>query len=172
MLTPYTCQQIHADGTPETYHGWSTRTVFENIYPEEGLYGLGQHQGDEWNWKGRNEELYQYNTKVSVPFIVSSKGYGLLWDNYSLCRFGNPLPYSQLHELFDLADKDGVAGALTGTYSAPGQETLVRREDSIYFEDIFTGKNLPAGFPLGNATVVYEGTLTPRETGEYRFCHY
>ncbi len=172
MLTPYTCQQIHADGKPETYKGWSMRTVFENIHPMEGLYGLGQHQGDEWNWKGRNEELYQYNTKVSIPFIVSSKGYGLLFDNYSLSRFGNPLPYSQLNALFDLTDKNGVAGALTGTYSAPEQETLVRREDSIYFEDIFTGKNLPANFPLGNATVVYEGTITPHETGEYRFCHY
>lgn len=187
-FAPYECSQIHADGTPETYHGWTTRVRFENLYPQEGLYGLGQHQGDEWNWKGRNEQLYQYNTKVSLPFVVSSMGYGILFDSYSLCRFGNPLPYSQLHELFALADKDGVEGALTGTYKAPydgpvegvsegakvenGMLTLVRREDSIYFDDIFRGKNLPAGFPLQEATVVYEGTITPRETGTYQFNHY
>ena len=168
---PYSCTQVHADGTPETYTGWTVRSLFANLYPEEGLYGLGQHQGDEWNWKGRNEELFQYNTKVSLPFILSSEGYGILFDTYSLCRFGNPLPYSQLHAVFDIADKNGQPGAFTGTYTAPGAETLVRREDSIYFEDIFTGKNLPQ-FPLATAAVTYEGTITPRETGEYQFCHY
>ena len=168
---PYTCTQIHADGTPETYHGWSTRTVFENIHPNEAIYGLGQHQADEWNYKGRNEELFQYNTKVSIPFFVSSEGYGVLFDNYSLSRFGNPLDYSQLNHVFTLHDKDGAVGALTGTYTAPGQETLIRREDSIYFENLKSAKNLPK-FNLANATVIYEGTITPHMTGEYRFSHY
>lgn len=171
-FTPYTCEQVLADGTPKSYSGWTIRQVFENVYPDEGLYGLGQHQGDEWNWKGRNEELFQYNTKVSIPFVVSSEGYGLLFDTYSLCRFGNPLPYSQLGELFELKDVKGKKGALTGTYTAEGQKTVVRREDSLYFEDIFTGKNLPKGFRLDNATVVYEGTIIPRQTGTYRFNHY
>lgn len=168
---PYTCTQTHADGSPETYKGWSTRTVFENIHPDEAIYGLGQHQADEWNYKGRNEELFQYNTKVSIPFFVSSEGYGVLFDNYSLSRFGNPLDYSQLNRIFTLHDKDGAEGALTGTYTAPGQETLTRREDSIYFENLKSAKNLPK-FDLAKATVVYEGTITPHATGEYRFSHY
>ena len=170
-FTPYQCEQIHADGTPETYKGWSMRQVFENIDDKEALYGLGQHQADEWNYKGKNEELFQYNTKVSIPFIVSSNNYGILLDNYSLSRFGNPKDYSQLHKAFTLRDKDGKIGALTGTYSAPGQETLVRREDSIYFENLKSAKNLPK-FPLEKATVVYEGTITPHKTGVYQFCHY
>lgn len=168
---PYQCTQIHADGIPETYKGWSTRTVFENLNPNEALYGLGQHQADEWNYKGKNEELFQYNTKVSIPFVVSSDGYGILFDNYSLSRFGNPNDYSQLNHIFTLHDLDGKEGALTGTYSAPGAETLVRREDSIYFENIVTAKNLPA-YDLAKATVLYEGTITPSKTGEYRFSHY
>ncbi len=168
---PYNCTQVHADGTPERYSGWSTRTVFENLNPREGLYGLGQHQADEWNYKGRNEELFQYNTKVSIPFIVSSDGYGVLFDNYSLSRFGNPENYSQLNRVFTLRDLDGNVGALTGTYSAPGSETLVRREDSIYFEDIVSAKNLPK-YDLAKATVVYAGTITPDKTGEYIFSHY
>ena len=168
---PYECKQIHADGTPELYRGWSTRTVFENINPNEALYGLGQHQADEWNYKGKNEELFQYNTKVSIPFIVSSAGYGVLFDNYSLSRFGNPNDYSQLNHVFTLHDKDGNIGALTGTYNISGNESITRREDSIYFEDIVTTKNLPK-CDLAKATVVYEGTLTPSKTGEYRFSHY
>lgn len=168
---PYECVQTHADGTPETYHGWSTRTVFENLNPSEALYGLGQHQADEWNYKGKNEELFQYNTKVSIPFVVSSDGYGVLFDNYSLSRFGNPEDYSQLHRLFTLCDKDGKPGALTGTYTSPGAETLVRREDSIYFENLKSARNLPK-YDLARASVVYEGTITPLKSGEYRFSHY
>lgn len=170
-FTPYTCTQTHADGKQEQYKGWTTRLVFENIDNDEALYGLGQHQADEWNYKGRNEELFQYNTKVSVPFVVSSNNYGILLDNYSLSRFGNPNDYSQLHEVFDLADKNGQPGALTGTYTSPSEETLVRREDSIYFENLKSARNLPT-YKLENATVVYEGTITPRKTGEYRFSHY
>jgi len=56
--------------------GYSMRQVFESPV-DEAFYGLGQHQSDEFNYKGLNESLYQYNTKVSVPFIVSDKNYGL-----------------------------------------------------------------------------------------------
>ena len=176
---PYECQQTvwtaNADGpaeqaNPTRYSGWTTRVIFES--PEdEAFYGLGQHQADDWNYKGKNEELFQYNTKVSIPFIVSSHGYGVLVDSYSLMRFGNPHDYSQLGELFDLIDREGNPGALTGTYTAPGQETLTRREDSIYFENLKSAKNLPA-YDLNKATVLYEGEIVPRESGEYCFSHY
>lgn len=169
-FTPYECTQTHADGTDATYKGWTVRQVFESP-DDEAFYGLGQHQADEWNYKGKNEELFQYNTKVSIPFIVSSSNYGILLDSYSLCRFGNPQDYSQLHRVFKLADKDGVEGALTGTYTSPHQETLVRREDSIYFENLKSAKNLPK-YRLNNAQVVYEGTLEPLQTGIHQFSHY
>ena len=74
---------------------------------DEAFYGLGQHQADEFNYKGKNEELFQYNTKVSVPFIVSNKGYGVLMDSYSMMRFGNPDGYSQLSEVFKVYDAEG-----------------------------------------------------------------
>ncbi|MCU4157703.1 DUF4968 domain-containing protein, partial [Carboxylicivirga sp. A043] len=84
-------QGSHKKFTPievDGYDGYTFEQVFES--PEdEAFYGLGQHQSDEWNYKGKNEELYQYNTKVSVPFVVSNKNYGILWDNYSYSRFGN-----------------------------------------------------------------------------------
>jgi alpha-D-xyloside xylohydrolase len=152
--------------------GYTIRQVFRSPV-DEAFYGLGQHQSDEFNYKGRNEELFQYNTKVSVPFIVSSRNYGILLDSYALSRFGNPAPYSQLGDLFTLYDKEGTEGALTGTYrSADGSDPLVRREDSLYFETVESIKNLPAGFPLNGAEVTYEGELEARETGEYRFILY
>jgi len=176
---PYQCEQTvwtkNADGpaeqaNPTTFKGWTTRVIFDSP-ADEAFYGLGQHQADDWNYKGKNEELFQYNTKVSIPFIVSSRNYGVLVDSYSMMRFGNPNDYSQLYQLFDLYDKEGKEGALTGTYSAPDQETLVRREDSIYFENLKSAKNLP-NFNLARATVAYEGEIVPRVSGEYNFCHY
>lgn len=167
---PYQVTQTLASGEDKLYEGWSIRQVFESP-ADEAFYGLGQHQSDDWNYKGKNEELFQYNTKVSIPFVVSNKNYGVLLDSYSLCRFGNPNDYEQLHKIFKLYDKEGKAGGLTGIYSAPDVEQLVRMEDSIYFENLKSTKNLPK-FPLGKATVVYEGEIEPLQSGEYRFLHY
>ncbi len=169
-IYPHTIMRENADGKNVEYKGWTTQAIFESP-SDEAFYGLGQHQADEWNYKGGNVELYQYNTKVSVPFIVSNRNYGLLFDTYSLCRYGNPSDYQQLNDLFTLIDKDGVEGALTGTYSSPDAETLVRREDSLYFENLETIKNLPK-IPLEHATIIYEGTLVPKESGVYKFIHY
>ncbi len=169
-LTPYQVEQIHADGKPETYNGWSYRAVFESP-DDEAFYGLGQHQADDWNYKGKNEELFQYNTKVSVPFVVSSNNYGVMFDSYSLMRFGNPKPYSFLKDIFTLYDKDGNQGPLTGTYSIKGQAPIVRPEDSLYYEDFKTvGRLLPKG--LDGSTVVIEGQIEPKQSGEYKFLHY
>ena len=152
-----------------------------NSPDDEAFYGLGQHQSDEFNYKGLNEELFQYNTKVSVPFVVSNKNYGILWDNYSLTRYGDSRPYSQLGEVFTLKDKEGKEGALTGTYVPSSQsntKTLVRREEKIYFEHLDREAHLskvvnsPDGFPYKDSHVTYEGTLTPKETGTFRFILY
>ena len=160
--------------------GYSIRQVFESP-ADEAFYGLGQHQSEEFNYKGKNEELFQYNTKVSVPFIVSNKNYGVLLDSYSLCRFGNPNDYSQLGEVFKLYDKDGVEGAVTGTYvpeNGSDAQTIVRREPSLYFEHLDRNShlskvvNLPDNFPFMGAAVSYEGMIEPSQTGEFKFILY
>ena len=151
--------------------GYTWRALFDSP-ADEAFYGLGQHQAEEMNYKGRNEELYQYNTKVSVPFVMSTKGYGLLWDSYSYCRWGNPNDYQQLCHAFSLRDKQGQPGALTGTYTDKKGKTLVRREDSIYFEHSGVIGNLPKGFKLDGSTVTYEGTLTAPQSATYHFILY
>lgn len=160
----------------EDTKGYTVRQVFESLDDEEGIYGLGQHQSDEFNYKGLNEELFQYNTKVSVPFVISTNNYGILWDSYSLCRFGNPSPYKQLGEIFKLYDKDGKEGALTGTYipAKADEKTIVQREDSIYFEHLIRKElihvvNLPQDFNYSGSSVTYEGEIEPLESGEYKF---
>ena len=57
---------------------------FEALFePNQGerLYGLGQHQHGLLDQKGAVVELVQRNTEVSIPFLVSSAGYGFLWNH-------------------------------------------------------------------------------------------
>jgi alpha-D-xyloside xylohydrolase len=152
-------------------NGWSWRALFESP-ADEAFYGLGQHQSEEFNYKGKNEELFQYNTKVSVPFIMSNKNYGLLWDSYSLCRWGNPNEYQQLGKAFRIYDKEGNAGKLTGTYTAADGKQIVRGEDSLYFENSREIVNLPKNFKLNGSNVVYEGYLEAPESNDFRFILY
>ena len=51
------------------------------LSPEEAIYGLGQHQQGLMNYRGKTVHLQQKNMEVGVPVLVSSRGYGLLWDN-------------------------------------------------------------------------------------------
>lgn len=48
---------------------------------EEKLYGMGQYQQETFNLKGSVLELAHRNSQVSVPFVLSSKNYGFLWNN-------------------------------------------------------------------------------------------
>ena len=165
-----------ADGTPLALDGrsafepievegkkaWSTTVSYAST-EDEAFYGLGQHQAGEFNHKGLREELYQYNTKISVPLVVSNKGYGMLFDAYSLSRWGSAQPYRQLGEIFDLD--------LTGTYRPKEGAPLVQHEDSLFYENEWALKNLPQ-VPLMGATVTYEGTITAPQTGDYHFIQY
>lgn len=152
-------------------HGWTWNMTFDSP-SDEAFYGLGQHQSEEFNYKGKNEELFQYNTKISVPFVMSNKNYGILWDSYSLCRWGNPAAYCQLGEQFKMYDKNGKAGALTGTYVQKDGKTLQRDEDSIYYENCDEVKRLPQGFNLIGANVVYEGEIEPQVSSNFHFILY
>ena len=166
MKTGYTVPE-------EQKHGLSWQMKFDSP-DDEAFYGLGQHQSEEFNMKGKNEDLFQYNTKVSIPFVLSNKNYGLLWDSYSYCRFGNPEDYLQLNRAFKLYDKQGREGHLTGTYVDARGKKLVRNEDSIYYEygtpeksaialktDNGGIKNFPKEINLYGATVTYEGFIEP-----------
>lgn len=61
-------------------------TVRFESEPDERLYGMGQYQQPMFNLKGAMLELAQRNSQVSVPFVLSSRGYGLLWHNPALGR--------------------------------------------------------------------------------------
>jgi alpha-D-xyloside xylohydrolase len=57
---------------------------------DEALYGLAEGQDGVWNWRGMPIDLISQNIIGAFPVMVSSRGYGLVWDNESLTEF-NPV---------------------------------------------------------------------------------
>ncbi len=76
----------------------------------EALYGLGQFQGGRMNWRGEKVPLVQANKTSVNPFLVSTKGYGVLWDNYSKTVFED--------------SKAGPDGASEGSFRSEAGEGL------------------------------------------------
>lgn len=58
----------------------------ESVSPDEKIYGMGQYQQPFLNLKGTDLELAHRNSQASVPFLVSSLGYGFLWNNPAIGR--------------------------------------------------------------------------------------
>jgi alpha-D-xyloside xylohydrolase len=128
--------------------------------PGEALYGLGQRQIGVLNIKGYDLDLWQRNTHVVVPFLVSNKGYGIYWDNNSFTRFGD-LRGSEMIPAQYLYDTSGVQGGLTETAldgSASVKKTAVINID------------LPQDAHAKNMR--WEGSLEVPVTGDYQFFGY
>ena len=91
-------------------NAFSVRQHF-TLAPDEGIYGLGQHQDGYMNYRGRTVKLVQANTQAVTPFLVSTLGYGLLWDNYSKTIFADgPDGMSLWSEVADNIDYYFIGG--------------------------------------------------------------
>jgi alpha-D-xyloside xylohydrolase len=78
---------------------------------EEGVYGLGQHQSGYMNYRGRTVKLVQANTQAVTPFLISTAGYGIFWDNYSKTIFSDkPEAASFWSEVADNIDYYFITG--------------------------------------------------------------
>ena len=64
-------------------------TMTWKIAKDEHLFGLGQFQDGYNDIRGLSRRLTQVNTQISIPMLISSKGYGVLWNNYGLTDY-NP----------------------------------------------------------------------------------
>jgi alpha-D-xyloside xylohydrolase len=105
--------------TPATVQGEATHHIRQmwRAQAGESLYGLGQRQEGKLDIKGYDLELWQRNTVVAIPFLLSSLGYGILWDNTSFTKFGDIRPFEPIPGV-NLADAHGQPGAL-GEILAP-----------------------------------------------------
>jgi alpha-D-xyloside xylohydrolase len=132
----------------------------------ESLYGLGQMQLGITDVKGYDLDLWQHNTNIVVPFLVSSKGYGILWDNTSFTRFGDLRAFEAIPADV-LYDADGKRGGLT---MGPVDGSVAATQTA----EIGITMRRPAGGgrPAPLKRQRWEGTILAPKTGDYQFQAY
>ncbi|WP_210487601.1 TIM-barrel domain-containing protein [Rufibacter aurantiacus] len=163
-------QQAFAPVKLDNEQSYRLKKAF-TVDKEEAFYGLGQHQTGLMNYRGWQIDLTQYNSVAVVPFLVSSKNYGILWDNNSITKFGDVRPYQQLSKL-KLYGKDQKAGGLTATYAfdkKTGKAPIVRQESEINYEFLEDQNKYPTGYTLEGGLMTWEGFIESDATGDHRF---
>lgn len=143
-----------------------------DVDANEGFSGLGQQQNGLVNYAGHDVELTTYNLEITVPFVVSSKNYGVLWNNAAVSRFGDPRPAAPLAADFTLYDAQGKKGGLTVTYLDGEKPLLTRTEVDPNYQ--FLGQGTEREFPLPaevanvqDLRIRIEGTLQAKHHGNY-----
>ena len=105
---------------------------------DEYLFGLGQFQDGYSNVRGLTRRLTQVNTQISLPMLLSSKGYGVLWNNYGLVDY-NPADNSvKLNRLSEV----GTSEVVNVTSTEGGRQEVRQRN-------------------------IFEGTIDINEAGDY-----
>jgi alpha-D-xyloside xylohydrolase len=153
-----------------------------NAGTDEGLFGSGQHQNAQLDLNGEDVELAQHNMDIAVPFVVSTRNYGVLWDNNGITRIGNPQPYGLVSRDLKVLDASGKEGGFTAIYSIGGEKKLERVEKDINYQyirdrfswpkEMLTGQEPVTGAPpniLPNQAVTWEGSLVSDKAGTHKF---
>lgn len=163
--------------TPHSIDGKNFYGISQRFNPstDEGFYGLGQHQNGQMNYNGQDVELAQYNRDIAIPFVLSTRNYGVLWDNNGITRFGDPSPYALASRDLKITDEKGKAGGFTAKYYVKGELKLTRTEKDIDYQYLDDLPNWPAELqtadkkPVKGATVVWEGFVEPKTSGTQKF---
>jgi alpha-D-xyloside xylohydrolase len=162
---------------PAIVQGENTQHVRQEWMPhaDEALYGLGENQLGLLNLKGYDLDLWQHNGTMVIPFLVSSRGWGVLWDNTSFTRFGDlrelaPIPAERLF------DAHGNRGGLTGSYYSGAHfgKLVGERVDRVVDISLSSKEKRPnqliyAGLPEGDASVRWAGSVEADAAGDYTF---
>src|SRR5208283_1606842 len=77
--------------TPVTVDGEKSfrADAYFDLTQDESIYGLGQHQSGLLNQRGTDLLLMQDNTNITIPFLLSTRGYGVLWNSAAVGRCEN-----------------------------------------------------------------------------------
>lgn len=160
---------VDAALTPKVFNGEPSYQVSQlfDTQENEAYYGLGQHQQGFVNYKGRRVDLIQYNTEIGVPFFISNKGYGILWDNYSITRAGDVRDYEPL-SMLRLFSKTGNEGWLTASYAqktAPAKVLFTHPVSELSLNWLTDQHKFPDSIKMQDAVVNYEGALSSGVSG-------
>lgn len=140
---------------------------------DEGLYGLGQIQNRVMNWRGHSASLVQANLTIAAPFLLSTRGYGLFWDNTSQTAFGE---FEELVPASHLFHSDGKQAGLVAEYFADDNFRAYERTEVVPALDILWEKGVPDGWHEAEGaedgarrSVRMRGKLQTKRAGKYHF---
>ena len=138
------------EGTPS----WKIQQSFA-VAKDEYLYGMGQYQEGVWNWREMPLELIQQNTQVVVPMLLSSKGYGVLWNNAS---------WSYLNPCDEQIQLSGPAAE-----ESTGPKATEELQGAVAATASPVTLATPKPKPRPSGLVDHHGTYTPKVSGPYVF---
>lgn len=165
---------------PAVIQGVNTFHVRQQWHAQdESLYGLGQHQFDTLNLKGLSIDLWQRNTSIVSPLLVSSRGYGLFWDNLGYTRFGDLRPWQPLagHEFDEPLGEAEFEDTHFERKRASGSAGEVNIDLSKN-RDLVTADGTPATRPAVESpfekskSIRWTTRITPARSGDYQFHNY
>jgi len=163
-----------ADGgkslTPDNLGGIETLRSRQEfvLAPGEAIYGLGQHQDGLMNYRGATIHLQQRNPGESaVPVLVSSCGYGVLWDNPAITDVSVGAGNEEIIPSTQLYTEDGQAGGLTARYyRGENFDTLVATHTNAQV-DFDWSDTPPADLPHDHYSVRWTGLIEANQAGTY-----
>ncbi len=150
-----------------TIYGNKTQFVKQTFVPdkEEAFYGMGQNHNDQLNLRGSDLNLFQRNTEIYIPFLVSSKKYGILWDNYAHARFGSSKDAELIPDAV-FEDSSGKKGKLTAEFfrDIDFKDPV---EQSGWDGSMLFNQNLQKADSINAVRLI--GTINIDQEGEYQF---
>jgi len=152
--------------------GYRASQSFE-LPEDEDIYGLGQHrlptsQGN-MSYRGTSVTLEQANREVAIPFLTSSRGYGLLWDCPAHTDVSVGAGESQTVPSSRLITEDGQPGGLTARYySGHDLSTLVTTRTDKQVDFNWTDSPT-AGLGHDYFSIRWTGSVLALEGGDYTF---
>ncbi len=89
IVTPDGIKEVVRDAKKQYYKTLYHTRLELDWAEDEALYGLGQQEEGSLNLRGTRQYIHQANMKVAMPIIVSTRGYGILFDTYSPLIFND-----------------------------------------------------------------------------------
>jgi len=137
------------------------------LQPGEAYYGLGQHRDGQMNYRGERVRLQQENGKVAVPVLLSSRGYGLLWDNPAVTEVDFGAGEEEIIPSTQLLDERGQPGGLTACYFRGDSFGKPIATNVVSQVDFDWSTAPPAGVPHDHYSIRWTGFVEAIQDGVY-----
>lgn len=140
--TPDGIKEVVVDSKKEFYKDLHHAKLEFEWVEGEALYGMGQHEEGILNLRGTRKYVHQANMKIAIPFLISTKGYGILFDTYSPLIFndneyGSYLYTEAVEEMdFYFIHGDSFDDIISGYRNITGKATMLPKWAFGYIQSL------------------------------------